>query len=57
MEGWGVLTAALPHGLPVVEVRTVSNLVEDRDTSSWDIPRALAGLTRVGAALLADPWP
>jgi futalosine hydrolase len=56
MEGWGVLTAALPHGLPVVEVRTVSNLVEDRDTSRWDIALALTALTRAGTRLLGAPW-
>lgn len=56
MEGWGVLTAALPHGLPVLEVRTVSNVVGVRDTSAWDFPAAFAALTRVGAALLEEPW-
>ncbi|MCW2598855.1 MAG: futalosine nucleosidase, partial [Frankiales bacterium] len=52
MEGWGVLEAARPYGLPVLEVRTVSNLVGRRDTSTWDFPRALAALTHVGAKLL-----
>jgi futalosine hydrolase len=56
MEGWGVLTAALPHGLPVLEVRTVSNTVGIRDTSAWDFPAAFAALTRVGNALLGQPW-
>ncbi|MCW2543468.1 MAG: futalosine nucleosidase [Frankiales bacterium] len=56
MEGWGVLTAALPHGLPVLEVRTVSNTVGIRDTSTWDFSAALTALTRVGTALLGDPW-
>ena len=56
MEGWGVLAAALPHSLPVVEVRTVSNLVEDRDTSAWDFPSALTALTRVGTLLLGKTW-
>jgi futalosine hydrolase len=56
MEGWGVLTAALRHGVPVLEVRTVSNLVEDRNTATWDFPAALAALTRVGTQLLEKPW-
>ncbi|HUR52057.1 MAG TPA: futalosine hydrolase [Mycobacteriales bacterium] len=56
MEGWGVLTAALPHATPVLEVRTVSNLVEDRDISRWDIPVAFAALSRVGTSLLEEPW-
>lgn len=56
MEGWGVLAAASPYGLPVLEIRTVSNLVDDRDTSAWDVKAALASLEKVGAALLEDPW-
>jgi futalosine hydrolase len=56
MEGWGVLTAALPHGLPVLEVRTVSNLVGVRDLTTWDLPSAFASLTRVGRELLGSPW-
>jgi futalosine hydrolase len=56
MEGWGVLAAAQPHGVRVLEVRTVSNLVDDRDTSAWDVKAALAALERVGAALLEQPW-
>jgi futalosine hydrolase len=56
MEGWGVLTAALPHSLPVLEVRTVSNLVGVRDLTTWDLPSAFASLTRVGRQLLGQPW-
>lgn len=56
MEGWGVLTAALPHGLPVLEVRTVSNVVGTRDLSTWDLPGAFASLARVGRQLLGQPW-
>jgi futalosine hydrolase len=56
MEGWGVLVAATPHGVPVLEVRTVSNLIGDRDPASWDLPAAFAALTGVGARLLAEPW-
>lgn len=57
MEGWGVLEAARPHGVPVLEIRSVSNLVGDRDTSSWDFPKAFEALTRIGTALLGRPWP
>jgi futalosine hydrolase len=45
MEGFGVAEAAVRHGLPVGEVRAISNLVGDRDRSRWDIPGALAALT------------
>lgn len=56
MEGWGVLTATLPHGLPMLEVRTVSNVVGVRDLSTWDLPAAFTALTHVGARLLGDSW-
>jgi futalosine hydrolase len=56
MEGWGVLVAATAHQVPVLEVRTVSNLIGDRDPSSWDVPVAFAALAEVGARLLGDPW-
>ncbi len=56
MEGWGVLEAARPHGLPVLEVRTVSNRVGRRDTATWDFPRAFASLAHVGSALLEARW-
>lgn len=56
MEGWGVLEGARPYGLPVLEVRAVSNLVGDRDTSTWDIPAAFEALGRAGSLLLEEPW-
>ena len=31
---------AATHGIPWIEVRGVSNIVEDRDLKKWDIPRA-----------------
>ena len=51
MEGFGVATAAADHGVPFVEIRTISNLVGPRDRSAWRIDLALAALTRVGKAL------
>lgn len=51
MEGWGVATAAEDHGVPFVEIRTVSNFVGPRDRSAWRIDLALGALTRVGMAL------
>lgn len=56
MEGWGVLEGARAYGVPVLEVRAVSNLVGDRDTSTWDIPAAFDALARAGALLLEEPW-
>jgi futalosine hydrolase len=40
MEGAAVAQVALLHGVPWLEVRGISNLVENRDLRKWDIPRA-----------------
>ncbi|MFE2289123.1 futalosine hydrolase [Streptomyces sp. NPDC059443] len=45
MEGFGVAEAAAAHGLPVLEVRAVSNAVGPRDRAAWRIGDALAALT------------
>ncbi|WP_199044343.1 futalosine hydrolase [Glycomyces salinus] len=45
MEGFGVATAAQQAGLPFAEVRSVSNLVGDRDVAGWDWSAALKSLT------------
>jgi futalosine hydrolase len=45
MEGFGVAEAAAAHGVPVMEIRTVSNTVGPRDRAAWRIPEALAALT------------
>ncbi|MFE7300251.1 futalosine hydrolase [Streptomyces sp. NPDC057579] len=45
MEGFGVAEAAAAHGLPVLEIRTVSNAVGPRDRAAWRIGPALAALT------------
>ncbi|MFC9324843.1 futalosine hydrolase [Kitasatospora sp. NPDC057015] len=54
MEGFGVAEAAARHGLPVLEIRTVSNAVGPRDRSAWRIGEALAALERAFGAL---PYP
>ncbi|MFI9047938.1 futalosine hydrolase [Streptomyces sp. NPDC053427] len=45
MEGFGVAEAAAAHGVPVLEIRTVSNAVGPRDRAAWRIGAALAALT------------
>ncbi|WP_338785397.1 futalosine hydrolase [Streptomyces sp. DG1A-41] len=45
MEGFGVAEAAAAHGVPVLEVRAISNPVGPRDRAAWRIPEALAALT------------
>ena len=46
MEGFAVLRAAGAAGVPVLEVRGISNIVGDRATSGWDF--------RAGAAAAAS---
>jgi futalosine hydrolase len=54
MEGAGVLAAARALGVPMLEIRTVANLVGRRDRSRWDVPAALAALAQAMAALFED---
>jgi futalosine hydrolase len=49
MEGFGVLRAAQLAGVPAVELRAVSNAVDEADRRRWRIDDALAALE---AALL-----
>jgi futalosine hydrolase len=44
MEGAAFFYACLMSGVPFHEVRSISNFVEERDKSKWDIPLALANL-------------
>lgn len=46
MEGAGVAHAALLTGIPVIEVRGISNMVGPRDRASWRIPAALEATRR-----------
>jgi futalosine hydrolase len=40
MEGAAVAQIAVLHGIPWLEVRGISNIVEDRNVKTWDIPKA-----------------
>ncbi|MGM1048230.1 MAG: futalosine hydrolase [Bacillota bacterium] len=44
MEGFGVAQAAQDFGLPVLEIRAISNAVGPRDRDAWKIPQALQTL-------------
>jgi len=46
MEGAAVAHVALLHNIPWIEVRGISNIVEDRDLSKWDIPSAAQAVQR-----------
>jgi futalosine hydrolase len=47
MEGYGVLRAAARAGVPAVEVRVVSNAVEEQDRSQWRFAEAFALLRSI----------
>lgn len=51
MEGYGVGVAALDRGLPVLEIRAISNLVGPRDRSAWRIKEALDVLEAASSVL------
>ncbi|AEI46350.1 purine or other phosphorylase family 1 [Paenibacillus mucilaginosus KNP414] len=52
MEGFGVATAAAQYGLPVMEVRAISNAVGPRDRAAWRIPEALKALEAASTLFL-----
>ena len=54
MEGFSVLAACLDEGVPALELRVVSNEVEEPDRSLWRFDDALAELARVTALVIAE---
>jgi futalosine hydrolase len=46
MEGAAIAHVALLFGTPFLEVRGISNMVEDRDIAKWDIPRSVEMVQR-----------
>lgn len=51
MEGYGVAVAAQQLGVPMLEIRTISNSVGPRNRAEWRIEEALDGLTEAAAVL------
>lgn len=51
MEGYGVAMAAQEYGIPILEIRAVSNVVGPRDRDSWRIKEALASLESASSIL------
>lgn len=47
MEGAGFFRAALLTEIPAVQIRAVSNYVEPRDRSKWNIPLAITNLNEM----------
>jgi futalosine hydrolase len=54
MEGFGVLRAAALAGVPAVEVRAISNAVDETDRGRWRFDDALAALADAVPRLLAE---
>jgi futalosine hydrolase len=54
MEGFAVLRAAALANVPAVEVRVVSNAVDEADRSRWELDAALTTLADVLPRLLAE---
>jgi futalosine hydrolase len=52
MEGAAFMYAALIAGVPFVQVRAVSNVVERRNRANWNIPLAIDNLGRTTLAIL-----
>ncbi|MBP1996592.1 futalosine hydrolase [Paenibacillus eucommiae] len=52
MEGYGVAAAAYQRGIPVLEIRAISNLVGPRDRSAWRIGDALTALEAASSVLM-----
>ena len=46
MEGAAVAQTCLRYGIDCLEIRGVSNLVDERDMNTWDIPRAVEAAQR-----------
>lgn len=54
MEGFGVLCAAGLAGVPAVEIRSISNAIDEPDRARWRFDDALAALEQALPRLLAE---
>lgn len=54
MEGFAVLRAAALAGVPAIEVRAVSNLVEEADRARWRLDDAFAAIVAATPALVRE---
>ena len=52
MEGFGVLRAAQLAGVPAIEVRAISNDIEEPDRARWHFDAAFAAITAVTPQLV-----
>jgi nucleoside phosphorylase len=54
MEGFGVLRAAQLAGVPALEVRAISNEIDEPDRGRWRLDEALAALAAAAPRLLEE---
>jgi nucleoside phosphorylase len=54
MEGFGVLRAAQRAGVPAVEVRVISNEIDEADRARWRFDEAFAAVASATPRLLAE---
>ena len=55
MEGAAAAQVAELHGVPWLEMRGISNIVEDRDLKKWHIPAA-AAVAQMAVQQVLDGW-
>ncbi len=55
MEGAAVAQTCARYGIPFLEVRGISNLVEDRDLARWELRRAAEIAQKAALAALSEP--
>ena len=54
MEGFAVLRAAQLAGIPAIEVRVISNAIEDVDRALWKFDQAFAAVRAITPALVRE---
>ena len=54
MEGHAVLAACLDEGVPALELRVISNEIEEEDRGLWRFDDAFAELGRATALVIAE---
>lgn len=54
MEGFGVLRAAQRAGIPALEIRAISNEIEEPDRARWHFDAALAAITAATPLLVSE---
>ncbi len=54
MEGFAVLRAAAHADIPAIEVRAISNQIEEADRARWRFDEAFAAIIAATPALVAE---